>query len=54
MKNYFAGLLKYIFNLEGKIAFYPTLFSLFGLAISFATYHAESLGISSYLFENIP
>ena len=49
MKNYFAGLLKYIFNLEGKIAFYPTLFSLFGLAISFATYHAESLGIAGLI-----
>ena len=54
MKNYLASLIKYIYKLEGKIAFYPTFYSVIGLAISFLTYGAENLGVSEYLYKNIP
>ena len=54
MKNYLASLLKYVYKLESKIAFYPTFYSVIGLAFSFLTYRAESLGFSQYLYENLP
>ena len=54
MKNYLASLLKYFYKLEGKIAFYPTFYSVVGLAISFLTYRVENLGFSQYLYKNLP
>jgi uncharacterized membrane protein len=54
MKAYFSNTIKYIFKLESKIAFYPTLLSLSGLLFALLMYYFESKGVSSYLLEHAP
>ncbi|WP_228850439.1 DUF2254 domain-containing protein [Aegicerativicinus sediminis] len=41
-------------RIKNKIAFYPTILSLAGLAFSFIMYYIESRGVSSYLKEELP
>ncbi|SDB65636.1 Uncharacterized membrane protein [Flavobacteriaceae bacterium MAR_2010_188] len=54
MKELYYKLLKYFSRLQGKIAFYPTLISIWGLIFAFIMYYAENQGISSYLVDNFP
>ncbi|NNE32078.1 MAG: DUF2254 domain-containing protein [Winogradskyella sp.] len=54
MKNRFNNILGYIYKLESKIAFYPTLLSLAGIGFAFIMYYLESRGISGYLVKNAP
>lgn len=54
MKKRFYNIFEEIIKLEGNIAFYPSLISLFGLGFAFFMYYAESWGISGYLLDNAP
>ncbi|MDG5490288.1 DUF2254 domain-containing protein [Psychroserpens sp. SPM9] len=54
MKRYISSTLSYIFKLESKIAFYPSVLSLVGLLFAFVMFYLESKGISKYLLENAP
>lgn len=54
MKKYFSKIIKYVLQLESKIAFYPSLLSLIGLLFAFLMYFCESKGISTYLLEHAP
>ncbi|MCK8479384.1 DUF2254 domain-containing protein [Psychroserpens algicola] len=54
MKRYISSTLSYIFKLESKIAFYPSVLSLVGLLFAFIMFYLESKGISKYLLENAP
>ena len=54
MKKYFYRVVDFIFQLESKIAFYPTLFSVGGLLFALLLAYLESRGISKYLIENAP
>ncbi len=54
MKTIIVNGFEYLKKLEGKIAFYPTLYSFFGVLFAFFMYYAENEGISAYLIENVP
>ena len=54
MKKYFSEFISYYLKLESKIAFYPSLLSLFGLAFAFIMFYCESKGVSGYLLDNAP
>ncbi|MBV7269526.1 DUF2254 domain-containing protein [Winogradskyella luteola] len=54
MKNLVTKSLKYIYKLESKIAFYPTILSLGGMFFAFLMIFLESKGISGYLIEHMP
>lgn len=54
MKKYFYGIIDFIYKLESKIAFYPTLFSIGGLLFAFFMSYLESKGVSRYLIEHAP
>ncbi|WP_411767333.1 DUF2254 domain-containing protein [Winogradskyella sp. A3E31] len=40
--------------MKSKIAFYPTIFSLFGAFFAFFMVYAENVGVSKYLVEHVP
>lgn len=54
MKKYFYRVFDFVYQLESKIAFYPSLLSLAGLLFALFMSYAESQGISKYLVENAP
>ena len=54
MKNYLNSLLDYVYKLESKIAFYPTLYSLAGIIVAFFMFYIENKGVSVYLIKNFP
>lgn len=54
MKSLLNKYLNYIYKLESKIAFYPTLISLVGALFAFFMFHLENEGISGYLVEHAP
>lgn len=54
MKAYFYKIFKYIVRLESRIAFYPTIISVFGVLFAFLMYYLEGLNLSNYLKEHTP
>jgi len=54
VKNLFYKVIRYVYDLESRIAFYPTLFSLGGILFALLMFYCESKGISGYLVENAP
>lgn len=54
MKAYFYKIFKYVIRLESKIAFYPTIISVFGVLFAFLMYYLEELNLSNYLKEHTP
>ena len=53
MKVYLKNIINYISKLESKIAFYPSILSLFGFMFAFFMYYLENLGISKYLVDHV-
>ena len=54
MKNIILSGFEYLKKLESKIAFYPTVYSLFGVSFAFFMYYIENKGISAYLIDHVP
>lgn len=54
MKELWANLRTVFFSIQSKIAFYPSLFSVFGFLLALVMIYAENRGISAYLMENLP
>jgi len=52
MKQLFFRFLENFKGLQNKIAFYPTVFALFGIHFAFFMMYLESKGISKYLLEH--
>ena len=54
MTSFFNKYFNYIYKLESRIAFYPTLISLVGVFFAFAMFYFENKGVSEYLVEHAP
>ena len=54
MKKFLRESFNYIYKIESKIAFYPTIFSLGGVVFAFFMFYLESNGISNYLSKHAP
>jgi uncharacterized membrane protein len=54
MKQLFFRFLENFKDLQNKIAFYPTVFALFGILFAFIMMYLEDRGISKYLLEHAP
>ncbi|MCJ7757783.1 MAG: DUF2254 domain-containing protein [Gillisia sp.] len=54
MKQLFFRFLEFYKDLQNKIAFYPTVFALFGILFAFIMMYLENKGISKYLLEHAP
>jgi len=54
MKQLFFRSLGIFKDLQNKIAFYPTVFALFGILFAFFIMNLENRGISKYLLEKAP
>lgn len=54
MKELYYRALSYIIHIKSKIAFYPTVFALFGVVSAFLMIYLEELGVSQYMFEEFP
>ncbi len=54
MKQFFFQLLAIFKNLQNKIAFYPTVFTLLGILFAFFVMALENRGISKYLLDKAP
>ena len=54
MKNIILSGYEYLKKLESKIAFYPSVYSLFGVSFAFFMYYIENKGISAYLIDHVP
>ena len=54
MKQLFFRFLKFFKDLQNKIAFFPTIFALFGILFAFIMMNLENRGISKYLLEHAP
>jgi len=54
MKADYQNFFKYLYRLESKIAFYPSILSLLGVLFALFMYYIEGLNISKYLLENMP
>lgn len=54
MKERLLYILRSIYNLKDKIAFFPTLIAFAGSAFAYIMFYLESLGISKYLLEILP
>ena len=54
MKKYLYKAIDSFDRIESKIAFYPSLISLFGILFAFFMIYIESQGISKYLVEHAP
>jgi uncharacterized membrane protein len=54
MKQLFLRSLGIFKELQNKIAFYPTVFSVLGILLAFLLMNLESRGISKYLLEQAP
>ncbi|WP_317191853.1 DUF2254 domain-containing protein [Salegentibacter maritimus] len=54
MKHFFNRIYIILFNLQSKIAFYPSVFAILGFLFAFILIYIENKGISKYLIEHIP
>jgi uncharacterized membrane protein len=54
MKATYKNIIKYLFRLESKIAFYPTILSLLGVCLGLTMYRIEGLNFSNYVYNNAP
>lgn len=54
MKINYHKFFGYMYRLESKIAFYPSILSLLGVSFALFMYYIEDLNVSSYLLENAP
>jgi len=54
MKQIFFRFLDMFKDLQNKIAFYPTVFGLFGIIFAFFMMYLENRGISKYLLDHAP
>ncbi|WP_308991493.1 DUF2254 domain-containing protein [Mariniflexile litorale] len=54
MKDKILFLIRKIYRLTDKIAFYPTLLAVLGLIFTYAMIYLEEKGISKYLLETFP
>ncbi|WP_081211459.1 DUF2254 domain-containing protein [Salegentibacter sediminis] len=54
MKQIWSNLSSVFHSIQSKIAFYPSLFAIFGFLLAFVMIYAENRGISAYLMDNIP
>ncbi|WP_417237836.1 DUF2254 domain-containing protein [Bizionia sp.] len=54
MKSLYNRFISFINTIQGKIAFYPTLFSIFGFSFAMLMLFLEKEGISAYIIEHIP
>jgi uncharacterized membrane protein len=54
MKEIWSNFKTVLHSIQSKIAFYPSLFAVFGFLLAFAMIYAENRGISAYLMNNLP
>ncbi|TDN86396.1 putative membrane protein [Salegentibacter sp. 24] len=54
MKHFFNRIYILLSNLQSKIAFYPSVFAIFGFLIAFSLIYFENQGASKDLIEQIP
>lgn len=54
LKKYLYNFIKILDKLESKIAFYPSIISLFGMCLAFFIIYLESMGASEYLIDHAP
>jgi len=54
MKRLFNTFFKFLHDIKGNIAFYPTIISVVGFGFAFVMMYLESLGASEYLVEKAP
>jgi uncharacterized membrane protein len=54
MKHFFNRIYILLSNLQSKIAFYPSLFAIFGFLTAFLLIYLENQGISEYLIKKAP
>jgi uncharacterized membrane protein len=54
MKHLFNRIYILLSNLQSKIAFYPSVFGVFGFLVAFLLIYFENKGVSKYLVEHIP
>ncbi len=54
MKELWANLRTVLYPIRSKIAFYPSLFAVFGFSLALVLIYAENRGISAYLMNNVP
>lgn len=54
MTKYLNKILEFTYQIKNKIAFYPSLFGIFGSLFAFLMIYVESQGVSAYLSENAP
>lgn len=54
MKSLYNKLLSFINTIRGKIAFFPTLFSIVGFSFAMLMLYLEKIGISAFVIEHVP
>lgn len=54
MKSLYIRFISFINNIRGKIAFFPTLFSIVGFGFAMLMLYLEKIGISSFVIEHVP
>ncbi|SFN41386.1 Uncharacterized membrane protein [Bizionia echini] len=54
MKSLYNKFISFINTIQGKIAFYPTLFSIIGFSFAMTMLYLEKEGISAFVLEHIP
>lgn len=54
MKSIYNKFLSFIITIKGKIAFYPSLFSIAGFGFAMLMLYLEKIGISAYVIEHAP
>ncbi|GGG39765.1 DUF2254 domain-containing protein [Bizionia arctica] len=54
MKSLYNKFISFIHTIQGKIAFYPTLFSIAGFSFAILMLYLEKKGISAFVLEHVP
>lgn len=54
MKSLYNRFLSFINTIQGKIAFYPTLFGIVGFGFAMLMLYLEKIGISAFVIEHVP
>ncbi|MDN6310484.1 MAG: DUF2254 domain-containing protein [Flavobacteriaceae bacterium] len=54
MKSLYIRFISFINNIRGKIAFFPTLFSIVGFSFAMLMLYLERIGISAFVIEHAP
>ncbi|MGO3691004.1 hypothetical protein CAP47_03820 [Psychroflexus sp. S27] len=54
MKSLYNKFISFIITIEGKIAFYPTLFGVGGFAFAMLMLYLEKIGVSAYVSARVP